>query len=56
MQKIAGLHSAPGGVPSGSGGLADRSPVLPLTLVGGALLLLVVGGGVRVATKAGARS
>jgi hypothetical protein len=45
-QTISGLHSAPGGVPSGSGGLADRGLSLPwygLALAG----LLLLGVGVR---------
>jgi hypothetical protein len=44
-QTISGLHSAPGGVPSGSGGLADRGLSLPwygLALAG--LVLLGIGG------------
>jgi hypothetical protein len=41
-QTISGLHSAPGGVPSGSGGLADRGLSLPWYGVGVAGLLLAL--------------
>ena len=46
-QTITGLHSAPGGVPSGSGGLADRGLSLPWYAVGFAGLLLLVAGAWR---------
>ncbi|MET0492727.1 MAG: DUF4397 domain-containing protein [Actinoplanes sp.] len=46
-QTISGLHSAPGGVPSGSGGLADRGLSLPWYAVGFAGLLLLVAGAWR---------
>jgi hypothetical protein len=46
-QTITGLHSAPGGVPSGSGGLADRGLSLPWYAVGIAGLLLLVAGAWR---------
>jgi hypothetical protein len=52
VQTITGLHSAPGGVPSGSGGLADRGlslPVYGLALAG--LLLVAVGGRKLVAAR-----
>ncbi|MBM2615098.1 DUF4397 domain-containing protein [Actinoplanes sp. LDG1-06] len=39
-QSITGLHSAPGGVPSGDGGRADRGMSLPWYGVGAAGLLL----------------
>jgi len=43
-QTIEGLHSAPGGVPSGSGGLADRGPAGPWYAAAAlGLLLMVVG-------------
>lgn len=49
-QTITGLHSSPGGVPSGSGGQADRGPAgwLYWALALGALL--VVGGAARAVT------
>ncbi|GAA2374464.1 lipoprotein [Catellatospora methionotrophica] len=51
-QVITGLHSAPGGVPSGDGGLADDSGVSTWWLVAGAAaLLLALGGGIRLATR-----
>ncbi|WP_127503982.1 DUF4397 domain-containing protein [Actinoplanes solisilvae] len=51
-QTITGLHSAPGGVPSGDGGLADRGNSLPWYSVGGAGILLVLLGLARlVATR-----
>jgi hypothetical protein len=40
-QSITGLHSAPGGVPSGSGGQADQGPALAWYVLAGAGLLLV---------------
>jgi hypothetical protein len=40
-QSITGLHSAPGGVPSGSGGLADQGPALAWYVLAGAGLLMV---------------
>ena len=46
-QTIDGLHSAPGGVPSGSGGTADRGASLPWYAVGVAGLLLALLGAVR---------
>ncbi|HVD29200.1 MAG TPA: DUF4397 domain-containing protein [Mycobacteriales bacterium] len=51
VQTISGLHSAPSGVPAGSGGLADSGVPgwLALTVVGG--LLLAAGGGARVAAS-----
>ncbi|MGX6600822.1 DUF4397 domain-containing protein [Micromonosporaceae bacterium Da 78-11] len=45
-QTISGMHSAPGGVPSGSGGLADRGlSTTWYALAGLGLLLLVAGAG-----------
>ena len=41
-QTISGLHSAPGGVPSGSGGNADRGVSLPWYGVGAAGILLAL--------------
>jgi hypothetical protein len=44
VQTIGGLHSAPGSVPAGSGGLADTgssAPVWALALVGTGLVGLV---------------
>ncbi len=45
-QTLTGMHSAPGGVPSGNGGLADRGlSTTWYALAGFGLLLLVVGAG-----------
>jgi hypothetical protein len=49
-QTITGLHSAPGGVPSGDGGRADRGVALPWYGLGGAGILLVLLGIARLAT------
>jgi hypothetical protein len=49
-QQITGLHSAPGGVPSGDGGRADRGVPLPWYGVGGAGILLALLGLARLAT------
>jgi hypothetical protein len=46
-QTITGLHSAPDGVPSGTGGLADGGPATWWYLLVGAGLVLVVGGAAR---------
>ena len=46
-QTITGLHSAPGGVPSGSGGLADRGTPLTWYAVGVIGVLLALLGAVR---------
>ena len=46
-QTITGLHSAPGGVPSGSGGLAATGVGSWWYALVGAALLLLVGGAVR---------
>jgi hypothetical protein len=43
-QTISGLHGTPGGVNSGSGGLADRGPAGWTYAVAGAGLLLLLGG------------
>ncbi|GIJ45666.1 lipoprotein [Virgisporangium aliadipatigenens] len=51
-QRITGLHSAPGGVPSGSGGLADTRPGAWLYVLVVAGVLLIAGGGVRLARSA----
>ena len=48
-QTIGGLHSAPGGVPSGSGGLADRGVTTSWYLLVALGLVLVVGGATRYA-------
>jgi hypothetical protein len=48
-QTITGLHSAPGGVPSGTGGLADTRPGAWLYVLVAAGLLLVAGGGLQLA-------
>ncbi|WP_155370661.1 DUF4397 domain-containing protein [Catellatospora vulcania] len=51
-QVISGLHSAPGGVPSGDGGLADEPGVNVWWLAAGvAVLLLLTAGSVRLATR-----
>jgi hypothetical protein len=52
VQTISGLHSAPGGVPAGSGGLAEAGGVpgwLPLTVAAG--LLAAAGGAARLAGR-----
>jgi uncharacterized protein DUF4397 len=49
VQTISGLHSAPAGVPSGSGGLADRGLGGPWYAVAALGLLLLLAGGARVA-------
>ncbi|MET7803328.1 DUF4397 domain-containing protein [Micromonospora chersina] len=49
-QTISGLHSAPGGVPSGSGGQAGTGVDAWWYALAGAGVLLLVGGGARVAT------
>ncbi|MCI4064647.1 DUF4397 domain-containing protein [Micromonospora sp. R77] len=49
-QTITGLHSAPGGVPSGSGGQAGTGVDTWWYVLAGAGVLLLVGGGARVAT------
>jgi len=46
-QTIDGLHSAPGGVPSGTGGAADRSASVAWYAVGAAGILLALLGAVR---------
>ncbi|MDN3494762.1 DUF4397 domain-containing protein [Planococcus sp. APC 4015] len=54
VQTINGLHSAPDGVNSGTGGqLAQRDSAMQLLLVGGGLVLLVaIGAGSAVAVRA----
>ncbi|MFI2711899.1 DUF4397 domain-containing protein [Micromonospora sp. NPDC018662] len=55
-QTITGLHSAPGGVPSGTGGQAGTGVDTWWYVLAGAGVLLLVGGGARVATaRAGRR-
>ncbi|MFI7430500.1 DUF4397 domain-containing protein [Micromonospora sp. NPDC049836] len=49
-QTISGLHSAPGGVPSGTGGQAGTGVRTWWYLLAGVGVLLLVGGGARVAT------
>lgn len=49
-QTITGLHSAPTGVPSGDGGLAGTGSHTWWYLLAGAGILLLVGGGTRIAT------
>ncbi|MFG3300081.1 DUF4397 domain-containing protein [Micromonospora chersina] len=49
-QTISGLHSAPGGVPSGTGGQAGTGVDAWWYVLAGAGVLLLVGGGARVAT------
>lgn len=46
-QTITGLHSAPGGVPGGSGGLADTGLTAWWYLIAAAGVLLLTGGAVR---------
>ncbi|MEV0002106.1 DUF4397 domain-containing protein [Micromonospora sp. NPDC050980] len=54
-QTISGLHSAPGGVPSGTGGQAGTGVGTWWYVLAGAGVLLLVGGGARVATARTAR-
>ncbi|QLQ39678.1 DUF4397 domain-containing protein [Micromonospora robiginosa] len=54
-QTISGLHSAPGGVPSGTGGQAGTGVDTWWYVLAGAGVLLLVGGGARVATTRAAR-
>ncbi|WFE38792.1 DUF4397 domain-containing protein [Micromonospora sp. WMMD998] len=54
-QTISGLHSAPGGVPSGTGGQAGTGVDTWWYVLAGAGVLLLVGGGARVATARTAR-
>ncbi|WP_089156889.1 DUF4397 domain-containing protein [Micromonospora sp. NBS 11-29] len=55
-QTIGGLHSAPGGVPSGTGGQAGTGVDTWWYVLAGAGVLLLVGGGARAATaRAGRR-
>ncbi len=55
-QTITGLHSAPGGVPSGDGGQAGTGVDTWWYVLTGAGVLLLLGGGVRLATaRAGRR-
>ncbi|MEU1886412.1 DUF4397 domain-containing protein [Micromonospora rifamycinica] len=55
-QTITGLHSAPGGVPSGTGGQAGTGVDTWWYVLAGAGVLLLVGGGARVAaTRTGRR-
>ncbi|MFG2166790.1 DUF4397 domain-containing protein [Micromonospora chersina] len=49
-QTISGLHSAPGGVPSGTGGQAGTGVDAWWYVLAGAGVLLLLGGGARVAT------
>ena len=49
-QTITGLHSAPGGVPSGDGGQAGTGVQTWWYALAGAGVLLLLGGGVRMAT------
>ncbi|MET7469284.1 DUF4397 domain-containing protein [Micromonospora sp. NPDC005686] len=51
-QTINGLHSAPGGVPSGTGGQADTGVDTWWYVLAGAGVLLLVGGSARVAATA----
>ncbi|MFI5833052.1 DUF4397 domain-containing protein [Micromonospora sp. NPDC051300] len=54
-QTISGLHSTPGGVPSGTGGQAGTGVDTWWYVLAGAGVLLLVGGGARVATTRAAR-
>lgn len=49
-QTVTGLHSAPGGVPSGTGGQAGTGVDTWWYVLAGAGVLLLLGGGARVAT------
>ncbi|MBU2668119.1 DUF4397 domain-containing protein [Actinoplanes bogorensis] len=50
-QSITGLHSAPGGVPSGDGGMADGNGSLPWYGAGAVGILLALFGLTRLATR-----
>ncbi|MFB9234183.1 DUF4397 domain-containing protein [Plantactinospora siamensis] len=50
-QTIGGLHSTPGGVPSGDGGMAGTGTPTWAWALAGAGLLLLVGGGARLAGR-----
>jgi hypothetical protein len=50
-QTISGLHSAPGGVPSGSGGLLDSGTGVWYAVTGVGLVLLLVGGSTVLVTR-----
>jgi hypothetical protein len=54
-QKIDGLHSAPGGVPSGTGGLAEPRTAAWWSVLVAVGLLLIAGGAARFATVKGRR-
>lgn len=54
-QTISGLHSAPGGVPSGTGGQAGTGLGIWWYALSGAGMLLLVGGGARAVTARAAR-
>ncbi|MGY0005523.1 DUF4397 domain-containing protein [Micromonospora sp. I033] len=54
-QTVSGLHSAPGGVPSGTGGQAGTGVDAWWYALAGAGVLLLVGGGARVATARSGR-
>ncbi|GLY24499.1 DUF4397 domain-containing protein [Micromonospora sp. NBRC 101691] len=54
-QTISGLHSVPGGVPTGDGGLAGTGPQTWWYVLAGAGALLLVGGGARLATARSGR-
>lgn len=46
-QTLTGLHSAPGGVPGGTGGLADRGVTAPWYALGVAGIVLLLAGALR---------
>lgn len=53
VQTISGLHSAPSGVPGGTGGLVDDAVPAPLVALSVAGLLVAAAGGLRLARARG---
>jgi hypothetical protein len=51
VQTIGGLHSTPGGVPSGQAGLAADTDPAPIALTIGALLAMLVAGALVAARR-----
>ena len=53
VQTISGAHSAPAGVPGGTGGLADDGVPAPVAALSIAGLLVAAGAGLRLARSRG---
>jgi Domain of unknown function (DUF4397) len=51
VQTISGLHSSPGGVPAGTGGLADDGMPIWIPVLAGLGVLVTAGAGVRLAAN-----